>query len=82
MNRSVQPVAVLAFVSLWACSPAPRSNGAQSTASPAPAPQAAAPRPAMPVPTKRYKMVCRNSQSGRPAPCGTPNAVMVGIKQD
>jgi hypothetical protein len=27
-------------------------------------------------------MICRNSQDGRKVECGTPNAVMVGIKEN
>jgi hypothetical protein len=27
-------------------------------------------------------MVCRNSQTGQKAECGTPNAVMVGMKPE
>jgi invasion protein IalB len=48
------------------------------------APSAAAPPPAAapPAPAKHYTMVCRNSQNGRKAECGTPNAVMVGMKAD
>ena len=78
MNRSAQGAAVLALVSLWACSPAPRSNSPPTHATPA-----AAPRTALPTaPPKRYKMVCRNSQTGAAAACGTPGAVMVGIKPE
>lgn len=33
-----------------------------------------------PPPAKAMIMVCRDSQSGRKAICGTPNAVMVGMK--
>jgi hypothetical protein len=47
-------------------------------ANPPPPPQAAAPAPA---PAKMVTMVCRNSQTGASAECGTPNAVMVGVKE-
>ncbi len=45
-------------------------------ANPPPPPQAAAP-----APVKMETMVCRNSQTGASAECGTPNAVMVGVKK-
>ena len=45
-----------------------------------PAPQAAAPTPPAAQP-KMVTMVCRNSQTGTSAECGTPNAVMVGVKE-
>ncbi len=37
---------------------------------------------APPAPAKHATMICRNSQDGRSVACGTPNAVMVGIKED
>ncbi len=46
-----------------------------------PPPQAAAPAPAPAAPPKMVTMVCRNSQTGASAECGTPNAVMVGTKE-
>ena len=68
-------VALFAFALLavtTACSPSPQP------APPPPKPVAAAP----PAPAKTGTMVCRSSVDGRPAKCGTPNAVMVGIKFD
>ena len=66
-------VLALTFASLWACSPAPQS----------PAPQAPAPKPVVATPpAKKAVMICRNSQTGAKAECGTANAVMVGIKTD
>ena len=62
--------ALAALTTLNAC-----SKPAEST--PAPAPAAAA-QPA-PPPAKPMKMVCRNSQTGADAKCGSPNAVMVGM---
>jgi hypothetical protein len=51
-----------------------------------PQPQAAAPAPppvaAPPAPAKKAVMICRNSVDGRSVKCGTPNAVMVGIKSE
>jgi hypothetical protein len=62
----------LASAVLWGCGPSAESNAR----APAPAVnQVAAPPPAQPM-----KMVCRNSQSGKKAVCGTPNAVMVGME--
>ena len=46
---------------------------------PAPPPQAAV---APPPSAKMATMVCRNSQTGAKVECGTPNAVMVGIKEN
>jgi hypothetical protein len=37
-------------------------------------------RPPAPPPARPMKMVCRNSQDGRKVPCGSPNAVMVGME--
>jgi len=58
-------------LAIGACSPAPKD-----TPPPPPKPVAAAPSP----PAKVGTMVCRSSVDGRPAKCGTPNAVMVGMK--
>ncbi|HEY1415630.1 MAG TPA: hypothetical protein VGF42_07060 [Caulobacteraceae bacterium] len=33
-------------------------------------------------PAQNMVMVCRNSQTGQKAECGTPNAVMVGMKPE
>lgn len=60
---------ITACAGLSACSAPP-------PAAPKPAPAAAAaPAP----PAKKAVMVCRNSQTGAKAECGTPNAVMVGM---
>jgi hypothetical protein len=86
MNRPARALAVLALALLspWACSPAPRSNppevAAPAVAPPPPAAPARAQAPA--APAKRMTMICRNSQDGRKVECGTPNAVMVGIKEN
>ena len=70
-------VAVACLLALAACSPAPVHQAA------APAPKAAvAPPPPPPPPAKKATMICRNSQTGAKAECGTPNAVMVGIKTE
>ena len=58
---------------IGACSPTP-----QAPSPPPPKPVAAAPAPAPPA--KVGTMICRSSVDGRPAKCGTPNAVMVGMK--
>ena len=52
----------------------------QVPASP-PVREVAAPAPTPAAPAKMVTMVCRNSQSGASAECGTPNAVMVGVKE-
>jgi hypothetical protein len=41
----------------------------------------AAPPPS-PPPAKHYTMICKNSQTGAKAACGTRDAVMVGLKED
>ena len=56
------------------------ADAAAPAANPQPAANAASPNPAAANPPKTYKMVCRNSQSGAKAECGTPNAVMVGME--
>ena len=62
---------------LGACSPsAKHDGGSATTAAPAPPP------PPVAAPAKVMKMVCRNSQDGRNVECGTPNAVMVGMKPE
>jgi len=61
----------LTLCALWSCSPAPQAKAPP----PAPPPVAAAP-------AKMMKMVCRNSQTGEKVECGTPNAVMVGMKAE
>ncbi|HXV00610.1 MAG TPA: hypothetical protein VG166_08935 [Caulobacteraceae bacterium] len=72
------PAAVgLLAVSLAACSPAPPPAAPKAPGAPA---AAAAPTPA--APAKKTVMVCRNSQTGAKAECGTPNAVMVGMKTE
>ena len=48
----------------------------------APAARQAVAPPPPPPPAKNMVMVCRNSQTGQKAACGTPNAVMVGMKPE
>jgi len=55
---------------LFGCGPAPVAQAPAPTAAPAPPPP----------PAKNMVMVCRNSQTGEKAACGTPGAVMVGMK--
>ncbi|MGI9170467.1 MAG: hypothetical protein ACR2FH_09885 [Caulobacteraceae bacterium] len=72
--RSLAALA-LTVVSLAACAPAKAPKAA--------APPAAAASPAAPPGHARHAtMICRNSEDGRKVACGTPNAVMVGIKED
>jgi hypothetical protein len=51
---------------------------------PPPPPKAAPPPPAAPspppAPATKMKMICRSSQTGVKAECGTPGAVMVGME--
>jgi hypothetical protein len=58
---------------MWGCEPSPQAATAKP---PAATPTAAARAP----PPKMMKMICRNSQTGASVECGTPNAVMVGMK--
>jgi hypothetical protein len=75
MSRPTLGILCLALCQIAACSRAPQPV--------APAPVAAAPAPPPPPPpARKAKMICRNSQDGRPVECGTPNAVMVGIKTE
>jgi hypothetical protein len=67
-------VLALCTLALAACSPAPVHQ--------APATPAATPAPPPPPPAKKATMICRDSQTGAKAECGTPNAVMVGIKTE
>jgi hypothetical protein len=64
---------LLLALALAACSPPPARQAAP-TPKVAPAPP--------PAPAKKATMICRNSQTGAKAECGTPNAVMVGIKTE
>jgi len=75
MKQLASLILPLAAASLQACAPSP------AKASSAAAAPAAAPAPA-PTPVKHATMICRNSQDGRNVACGTPNAVMVGIKEN
>jgi len=64
---------LLCALALAACSPAPQRQAAAPAVAPAPPP---------PPPAKKATMICRNSQTGAKAECGTPNAVMVGMKSE
>jgi len=62
-------------VDLVACS------RASTTARPPPPPSVAmAVKPA--PPPKMATMICKNSETGSSVRCGTPNAVMVGMKEN
>ena len=63
---------IVGLGALASCGPAPQPT-------PAPPPKATV---APPPPAKMATMVCRNSQTGAKVECGTPNAVMVGIKEN
>ncbi len=62
----------------YGCSPgkpaAPQTTASVAAPKPAPAPT--------PAPAKMETMICRNSQTGQSVACGTPNAVMVGMKEN
>ena len=69
-------VAVLALAACQKTAPAP----AAPAQNPPAAATAAAPDAAAANPPKMEKMICRNSQTGAKAECGTPGAVMVGME--
>ena len=71
MSRATALSCLLAATALAACQP-------KTVPANPPPPQAAAPTP---PPAKMATMICRNSQTGASAECGTPNAVMVGMKE-
>ncbi len=72
MSRRAATLGIPALsAAIWGCTPA-------QPPAPPPRPVAAAPAP----PARTGTMVCRSSVDGRPAKCGTPGAVMVGIKFD
>ena len=75
MNRPHPALAalILTLGPLAACAPAKAPQTAATAAAAAPAPP--------PAPARHATMICRNSQDGRNVACGTPNAVMVGIKE-
>ena len=64
--------AAVSSLALSACGPAPGTADA-------PPPPVSAASVAAP-PAKPMVMVCKNSQTGADAKCGTPAAVMVGMK--
>ncbi len=71
MNRSrllTAAVFAAALADLVACS------------KPAPPPVAQVQAPPAAAPAKPMKMVCRNSQTGAKAECGSAGAVMVGME--
>ena len=72
MKRIIASLAVAGAIGACSRPPAPAAPP-----KPAPAP-ASTPAPA----AKNATMICRNSQTGAKAECGTPNAVMVGIKTE
>ncbi|HEY2178802.1 MAG TPA: hypothetical protein VGH15_09495 [Caulobacteraceae bacterium] len=76
----MKPTLVIAAIACGlaaACSPAPPPAAPKAPAAPA----AAAPAPP-PTPARKTVMICRNSQTGAKAECGTPGAVMVGMKTE
>jgi hypothetical protein len=71
-SRALALYSVFAVAGLAACQP-------KTVPANPPPPQVSAPPVA--APAKMVTMVCRNSQTGAAAECGTPNAVMVGVKE-
>ena len=73
-------VAALAVAICCGCSPgkpaAPQTPASAATPNSTPAPSPT------PAPAKMETMICRNSQTGQSVACGTPNAVMVGMKEN
>jgi hypothetical protein len=69
-SRLVLSIAAGQLLAIGACSPERHAS--------APPPPSTAPAPAPPA--KTGTMICRSSVDGRPVKCGTPNAVMVGVK--
>ncbi len=76
MKPALVLTALLALVACQKTAPAP----AAAPTDPQAAASTAAPNPAAAAPPKLQKMICRNSQTGAKAECGTPNAVMVGME--
>ena len=72
--RGLTPVLIIGLGALASCGPA----SPPAPAAPAPVKAVATPAP----PAKMATMICRNSQTGAKVECGTPNAVMVGIKEN
>jgi hypothetical protein len=70
-----------ALIVLAGCSPKPIPAAAGPARPPA-SKVAPAPPPAAPTPTRHAHMICRSSRDGRVVPCGTSDAMMVGIKDD
>jgi hypothetical protein len=67
-HRREPAMAAALLLVLGACSPTP------------PTPLSPPKPVAVTAPAKVGVMICRSSVDGRPAKCGTPNAVMVGMK--
>jgi hypothetical protein len=79
-NRSIALVGLLlALAGLTSCQ---RAQSAGPSAANAGAPANATVNAAPPAPAPAMEMVCRNSQTGAKAECGSPGAVMVGMKPE
>lgn len=65
-------LSVLALGLTPACSRSPPAQGQVQGTAPAAKPA--------PAPAPMMKMICRSSRDGRDVPCGTADAVMVGMK--
>ena len=77
---------VLTLAGLTSCQRArSAASGAQSQTAQSASENASVNAPAnaaAPPPAQNMVMVCRNSQTGQKVECGTPNAVMVGMKPE
>jgi hypothetical protein len=72
---------VLTLAGLTSCQRAPVAASGSLSQSTQSAPDNSTVNVAAP-PAQNMVMVCRNSQTGQKAECGTPNAVMVGMKPE
>jgi hypothetical protein len=72
---------LLTLAGLTSCQRAPTAAPGNVSQSAQSAPENASVNVA-PSPAQNMVMVCRNSQTGQKAECGTPNAVMVGMKPE
>jgi hypothetical protein len=72
---------LLTLAGLTSCQRAPAAASGSPSQPTQSAPDNASVNAAAP-PAQNMVMVCRNSQTGQKAECGTPDAVMVGMKPE
>jgi hypothetical protein len=73
---------LLALAGLTSCQRAPSAASGAASQTTQSAPQNTSVNAAAPPAAQNMVMVCRNSQTGEKADCGSPNAVMVGMKPE